>query len=174
MLFPRKKLIKYSFTYTFLLLIFILIRKSYTTKMFTVTSKSFTNKGPLPIKYSTYGDDVNPELSWTNVPEGTKSFCIINDDPDGHNWVHWLVKNIPADVTSVPEDTVPGEEVVSSWRIKKYKGPRPPSGTHRYFFKVYALKIEKMKANNIRDFYKEAEANKLAVAEIYGTFSSQN
>jgi len=141
--------------------------------MFTVTSKSFTDKGPLSRKYSNFGEDVNPELTWTNVPEGTKSFCIINDDPDCPigNWVHWLVKNIPADVTSVPEDSVPGEEVVTSWGIKGYKGPRPPSGTHRYFFKVYALKIEKMEADNIDDFYKEAEANKIAVAQIYGTFS---
>jgi len=141
--------------------------------MFTVTSKSFENKGPLGIKYSTYGEDVNPELSWTNVPEGTKSFCIINDDPDAMStWSHWLVKDIPADVTSVPENSVPGVEVANSWGIKYYKGPRPPRGTHRYFFKVYALKIEKMKAENMKDFYKEAEANKIAVAEIYGTFKS--
>lgn len=144
--------------------------------MFTVTSKSFENKGPLGIKYTPYAEDVNPELSWTNVPKGTKSFCIINDDPDCRigTWAHWLVKDIPANVTSVPENSVPGVEVTNSWGITKYKGPQPPSGTHRYFFKVYALKVEKMKAKNKNDLYKEAEANKIAVAEIYGTFKSPN
>ena len=140
---------------------------------FVITSKSFTPGGALPKKYSTFGEDVNPQLEWSGAPEGTKSFALINDDPDCPigTWTHWLVKNIPATTTKIEENSKVGEEVESSWGEKRYKGPRPPSGTHRYFFRLYALKIEKMKAKTKEEFYKEVEKEKIAECEVMGTYS---
>ena len=143
------------------------------TSTFTITSKSFQDGGVLPKKHSNFGADVHPELEWTNPPQGTKSFALINDDPDCPigTWTHWLVKDIPANTTKIEENSVPGVEVVNSWGVSNYKGPRPPSGTHRYYFMLYALKVEKMKAKNMKDFYKEVEEQKLGQAVIMGKFS---
>lgn len=139
---------------------------------FVITSKSFKNGEPLPKKHAKAGQDVNPQLSWTGAPAGTKSFALINDDPDAPCglWAHWLVKNIPASTTEIKENSIPGDEIESSWGFKKYCGPAPPSGTHRYFFKLYALKVEKIKANNMKAFYAEVEKEKLGVATIMGTY----
>ena len=87
--------------------------------------------------------DVNPELVIEDIPEGTKSLALIMDDPDAPmgTWVHWVVWNIPPDVSTIPEDwNAAGCEVgLNSWRKNEYGGPCPPSGTHRYYFKLYAL-----------------------------------
>ena len=136
-------------------------------------SKGFQDNGPLPKKYSTFGEDVNPDLEWVNPPEGTKSFALVNDDPDCPigTWTHWLVKDIPATTTKIEENSVPGVEVVNSWGCVEYKGPKPPSGTHRYYFTLYAMKVEKMKAKNMKDFYKEVEKESLGKAVIMGKFA---
>ena len=130
---------------------------------FKLTTTSFENEGMIPKKYTPHGEDYNPQLSWTGAPEETKSFALINDDPDAPVglWTHWLVKNIPATTTSIKENSVPGVEVTNSWGIKKYKGPKPPSGTHRYYFKLYACNVEKMKATTLEQFYKEIEKVKI-------------
>ena len=130
---------------------------------FKLTTTSFENEGMIPKRYTPHGEDYNPQLSWTGAPAGTKSFALINDDPDAPVglWTHWLVKNIPATTTSIKENSVPGVEVTNSWGIKKYKGPKPPSGTHRYYFKLYACNVEKMKATTLEQFYKEIEKVKI-------------
>ena len=142
---------------------------------FKISTSSFTPNGPIPNKYTPQGEDYNPELKWTGAPSGTKSFALINDDPDAPcgTWTHWLVKNIPADVSEIKENTVPGVEVTNSWRIKKYKGPSPPSGTHRYYFKLYALKVDKMKANDLKSFYTEVEKEKIGEAVVMGTYKKK-
>ena len=141
---------------------------------FKLTTTSFQNEGMIPKRYTPHGEDYNPQLSWTGAPAGTKSFALINDDPDAPVglWTHWLVKNIPATTTSIAENSIPGVEVTNSWNIKHYKGPKPPSGTHRYFFKLYACKVEKMKANTLKQFYDEIEKVKLCEpAVVMGKFS---
>ena len=128
----------------------------------------------IPKRYTPQGEDYNPQLSWTGAPPGTKSFALINDDPDAPVglWTHWLIKNIPANTTSIKENSVPGVEVTNSWGIKKYKGPKPPSGTHRYYFKLYACNVEKMKANTLEQFYKEIEKVKIGEpAVIMGKYA---
>ena len=139
---------------------------------FKITTPSFKNEGSIPKKHSPQAEDVNPELNWTGAPAETKSFALIVDDPDAPVglWSHWLVKNIPASTTKIKENSVPGEEVTNSWGIKKYKGPLPPSGTHRYFFKLYALKVEKINAKNMKDLYSEVEKNQIACATVMGTY----
>jgi Raf kinase inhibitor-like YbhB/YbcL family protein len=111
-----------------------------------VTSKAFKHEGNIPSKYSCDGDDVSPPLSWTPGPPGTVSYALVMDDPDAPagTWVHWIAWNIVG--TSLeenirPQTRLPGEGVqgINSWKKAGYGGPCPPSGTHRYFFKVYAL-----------------------------------
>ena len=141
---------------------------------FKLTTTSFEVGGMIPKKYTPHAEDYNPQLSWTGAPAGTKSFALINDDPDAPVglWTHWLVKNIPATTTSIKENSVPGVEVTNSWGIKKYKGPKPPSGTHRYYFKLYACNVEKMKATTLEQFYKEIEKVKIGdPAVIMGKYA---
>lgn len=108
-----------------------------------LTSSVFMNQGKIPSKYTCVGEDVSPPLQFYDVPAGAKSFVLIVDDPDapGGTWVHWVVYNISPGVKMVDEGSVPtgGAEGKSSFGEMKYGGPCPPSGAHRYFFKLYAL-----------------------------------
>ena len=141
---------------------------------FSISSPSFSNNKPMPKKHTPYAEDYNPELQISNAPSNTKSFALINDDPDCPVglWTHWLVKDIPADTKVIKENSVPGVEVTNTWGIKKYKGPKPPSGTHRYYFKLYACNVEKMKATTLEQFYKEIEKVKIGEpAVIMGKYA---
>lgn len=107
-----------------------------------VTSSAFENSGMIPSKYTCDGIDVNPQLSIEGIPPKTKSLVLIMDDPDAPmgTWVHWVLWNIHID-GEIEENNVPGGAVqgVNSGGEISYAGPCPPSGVHRYFFKVYAL-----------------------------------
>jgi len=113
-----------------------------------VTSPAFTQGQAIPKRHSRYGDDVSPPLAWTGIPDGTKEIVIICDDPDAPvgTWVHWVVYGIPATHAGM-EEGIPKDETLTdgskqgknSWGEIGYGGPQPPSGTHRYFFKVYAV-----------------------------------
>jgi len=130
----------------------------------------------IPKNYTCHGEDKSPALRWENAPSNTKSFALIVDDPDAPHgtWTHWLVKNIPSDKTEIKENEIPGDQVINSWKIEKWKGPKPPSGTHRYFFKLYALNVDRMKANKLEDFYNEVEEHKLDEAILMGKFSANS
>ena len=143
---------------------------------FRLYSDAFKHAGNLPKNYTADGMDVNPPLKWDNPPNDTKSFALIVDDPDAPHGVftHWLVKDIPAETREIPENSVPGVEVTSSWKEKRWRGPKPPSGTHRYFFKLYALNTEKLKANNLTDFYKQVEEHKIDEAVLMGKYSAHH
>lgn len=108
-----------------------------------ITSKVFANNQMIPTKYSCNGENISPPLSFQNVPKVTKSLALIVDDPDAPSgtWVHWLVWNIDPDVSGIDENSTPSQAVIgtASSGNTKYQGPCPPSGTHRYFFKLYAL-----------------------------------
>jgi Raf kinase inhibitor-like YbhB/YbcL family protein len=138
-------------------------RKSTLTeseRVMRITSSGFEDNAKLDAKYTVEGQDVSPPISWSDVPPETKSFALICDDPDAPSprrpgpdpWVHWLIFNIPADLLALPQgighepepEQVPGaRQGVNSWPSDNvgYRGPAPPpgSGTHRYFFKLYAL-----------------------------------
>ena len=114
-----------------------------TPMKFKLNSHPFSEGGNIPKKYTCDGEDVSPELHWTGQPPAAKSFALIVDDPDapGGMWVHWVVYNISPRVKMVDEGSVPtgGTEGKTSFGEMKYGGPCPPSGAHRYFFKLYAL-----------------------------------
>jgi Raf kinase inhibitor-like YbhB/YbcL family protein len=108
-----------------------------------LTSEAFQHNGFIPSKYTCQGEDVSPQLTITNVPSNAKSLVLIVDDPDAPSktWVHWVVYNIDPSVSDIPEGTVPqgGIEGMTDFGNTEYGGPCPPSGTHRYRFKLYAL-----------------------------------
>ncbi len=143
-------------------------------KELTITSSVFENNGVIPAKYTCDGEDVNPPLSIEGVPEGTESLVLIVDDPDAPmgTWDHWVVWNIPP-VKKIEENSVPGTEGINDFRKHSYGGPCPPSGTHRYFFKVYALdtKLDLSSNSRKRDVEKAMEGHILAEGEIVGLYS---
>ena len=109
------------------------------TDTLTVTSPAFTDGGSIPSKHTCDGDDVSPSLAWTGAPEGTAAFALIVDDPDARGWIHWVVADIPAETTELPEGGGTGTEGGNDFGRNGWGGPCPPSGTHRYDFTVFAL-----------------------------------
>lgn len=116
-----------------------------------ITSSAFEDGGMIPPKYTCDGEDISPPLQWEGVPEATQSIALISDDPDAPvgTWVHWVIFGLPAETTELPENVPPDENLTSGAKQGKsdfgrigYGGPCPPSGTHRYFFKIYALDAE--------------------------------
>ncbi len=138
-----------------------------------LTSNAFNEGEKIPDRYTCKGLDINPQLVWEDVPVETKSFALIMDDPDAPVglWTHWMVKNIAPDRRIIEEQTVPGIEVVNSAGRKSYHGPCPPSGTHRYYFRLYALDTARIEATTKEDFYKEVEAHKIAAGVLMGRYS---
>lgn len=116
----------------------------------TLSSPSFQHQGEIPSRFTCEGQDVSPALSWSGLPEGTKSLALIVDDPDAPDpkaprmtWVHWVLYNIPSSAASLDEGVrmlPPGtREGLNDWKRAGYGGPCPPIGRHRYFHKLYAL-----------------------------------
>lgn len=121
-------------------------------KVMKVESKAFNEGEVIPVRHTCDGSDISPEISWSGVPEGTKSFVLIMDDPDAPigTFTHWVVYDIPAGVRELPEglpksDRIDGiKQGINDFGYVGYGGPCPPKGHgyHRYFFKVYALDLE--------------------------------
>lgn len=109
----------------------------------TLTSPAFTDGATIPATYTCDGADASPPLAIGNVPAGAKSLALIVDDPDAPvgTWVHWVVWNISPQTREIAESRPPAgaQQGRNDWKRNSYGGPCPPSGTHRYFFKLYAL-----------------------------------
>lgn len=151
----------------------------------TLTSPAFNHQGKIPPQYTCDGQDISPELSWSNVPEGTRSLVLIVDDPDAPDpaapkmtWVHWVLYNIPPSATGLPRGTTSAElpagtrEGLNDWDRTGYGGPCPPIGQHRYFHKLYALEVElpdlKMPTKEVLE--QAMAGHILAQAELMGTY----
>lgn len=149
---------------------------------FELTSMAFSQEEVIPTQYSCDGENISPPLGWGDPPQGTTSFAIISDDPDapGGTWVHWVLYNIPADARALPE-AIPAEDELpdgsrhgeNSFGRLDYGGPCPPSGTHRYFFKLYALDIvlDLEPGANKESLLQEMEGHVLGETELMGTYS---
>jgi len=149
---------------------------------FTLASASFSKDGPIPKKFSCDGPDVSPELSWTDAPGGTKSFALIVDDPDAPagTWTHWVLFDLPASTSSLPEGVPKIDEVPSAGRQGRndfrkigYGGPCPPPGKpHHYYFRLYALdQMLNLKPGCSRTEVENAMKNHiLGKAEVVGTY----
>jgi len=105
-----------------------------------ITSPNFKDNEFIPKKFTCEGEDVNPALIVEGIPKEAKSMVLIVDDPDAPmgTWVHWVVYDIPV-VNRIEESSIPGKQGINDFGRRDYGGPCPPSGTHRYFFKIYAL-----------------------------------
>jgi len=149
---------------------------------FNLTSPAFTAGKPIPPDFSCKGRNISPALAWTGAPAGTASFALIVDDPDAPAglWVHWVLYNIPATSTGLRED-VPPQPTLPDGTIQGrntsghqyYDGPCPPSGTHRYFFKLFALDttLNLSPGATADQLTKAIQGHILAQGELMGTFS---
>jgi len=149
-----------------------------------IKSSAFEEGGMIPPKYTCDGADVSPPLSWTSVPEGTKTIALICDDPDAPmgTWVHWVLFNLPADVKELPEN-VPSEKNLDNGAMQGtndfgnigYGGPCPPGGTHRYYFKFYALDTEVNLQGGAtkKELLKAMEGHILAEGQLMGRYKRQ-
>lgn len=143
-------------------------------KELTVTSPAFQHNGAVPSKYTCQGEDINPPLEIAGIPEGTVSLVLIVEDPDAPmgTWIHWVVWNIDPEKI-IEEDSVPGTEGTNDFRRHSYGGPCPPSGTHRYIFRVYALDTELDLDSTAKkqDVERAMEGHILAEGELIGLYS---
>jgi len=147
-----------------------------------VRSSAFKYGGYIPSKYTCDSENISPQLSWSKGPNGTKSYAIIADDPDAPmgTWVHWVIYNIPEDVTNLPEALSDDKKLdfgalqgKNDFKKIGYGGPCPPGGTHRYYFKVYALDtiLNVEPGLTKRQLLKAMEGHILAKGELMGKYS---
>ena len=153
-----------------------------------LTSTAFEPGGAIPATYTCQGKDVSVPLAWSGLPAGTLSLALIVDDPDAPDpaaprmtWVHWVLYNLPPDVTGLPEAVKPGAlpagtlEGRNDWGRTGYGGPCPPIGRHRYFFKLYALDVV---LPDLRDpdkprLERAMQGHVLAQQQLVGTYAKR-
>lgn len=149
-------------------------------KAMILTSAAFTANGELPVFCTCDGQGVSPPLQWQEVPAGAESLVLIMDDPDapGQVWVHWVLYNLPPTVSNLPKavqlrDLPKGvREGLNSWDRQGYGRPGPPSGSHRYYFKLYALDTrlpdrQALTKGQVEDLMKK---HVIGSAELMGTY----
>ena len=155
------------------------------TPGFRFTSPAFKEGETIPVKYTCDGENVSPPLTWEGMPGGTKSLALICDDPDAPSktWVHWVYFNIPPALNGLPENVPKGKEPETGGlqgnndsRGTGYTGPCPPGGTHRYFFKLYALDVvldlkPGLFGVSKKKLLKATEGRVIGEAQLMGTFS---
>ena len=153
---------------------------------FSIHSTSFSDGGEIPVRYTCEGEDISPELHWSDPPAGTKSFALIVDDPDAPDpahpkveFVHWVAYDIPADVREIKEGVLPrsnlfcgGFSGTSDFKHYGYGRPCPPVGRHRYFFKLYALdtKLSGGAGKSKGELLREMKGHILGEAVLLGAY----
>jgi len=147
-----------------------------------LSSSAFRHQGEIPARYTCDADNTPPALAWSGAPAGTRSYVLIVDDPDApdprhprQTWVHWLVYNLPADCTGLPEGKpLPAGARIgrNDWNSAGYGGPCPPIGRHRYFHKLYALDtaLPDLKHPTKSQLEQAMQGHVLAQAELVGTY----
>ena len=174
------KMLKSRMFFVVILWGFFVQGKEIKMKKITVTSTEFTQGGAIPSKYTCDGQNMNPPLSWEGVPAEAKSLVLICDDPDAPKgtWIHWILVNIPSNVRSLPEDVELAElgsahELTTSFGKPGYGGPCPPSGKHRYYFKLYALDKDLSLSNQstLEDLHAAMQGYIVAEGALMGTYS---
>ena len=155
--------------------------KPKTMEQIIIKSPAFPQNEMIPSKYTCDGENISPTLDWSDLPAETKSIALIIDDPDAPSgdWVHFVLFNIPPDTRHLNENFNPVNKPKPEIRAGKnsrgtldYHGPCPPSGTHRYFFKLYALDIVLKQAEGIskQDLLKAIEGHVIAKGELIGLY----
>lgn len=148
----------------------------------SLKSPAFKEGESIPSRHTCEGYNISPPLEWNNLPDDTMSMAIICEDPDAPSglWTHWIIFNLPKDTSGLKEKIMPREEVddmikqgLNSWGTVGYRGPCPPQGTHRYFFRIYALdKILDLPSSCTRDdLLKKMENHILDQGVLMGTYT---
>ena len=153
-----------------------------------LTSTAFIHNGPIPKLYTCQGKDISPALAWSGLPAGTMSLALIVDDPDAPDpnapkmtWVHWVLYNLPAGSTGLPEAIASAalpagtREGKNDWKRTGYGGPCPPIGRHRYFHKLYALDVmlPDLKQPTKAELERAMQGHVLAKVELMGTYQKE-
>jgi hypothetical protein len=145
-------------------------------KTLKVKSTAFTNDQPIPAMYTCEGDNINPPLSVDDIPENTKSLALILDDPDAPKgtFVHWVMWNIPVERT-IAENSAPGVQGANGRKESRYTGPCPPSGTHHYHFKFFALdtKLDLKEGSDKPALLRAMDGHILASGELIGLYQKK-
>lgn len=147
---------------------------------FHLTSQAFNESEAIPSKYTCEGKNVSPPLHWDEMPKQVRSFVLIVDDPDAPSktWVHWVLYNISAETVECKEGTVPPGALqgINDFGNTSYGGPCPPSGTHRYFFKLYALDtLLTLPQGATKEQVENAmKGHVFAETQLIGTYKRQN
>ena len=155
---------------------------------FVLSSSVFTHQGEIPSQYTCEGSDISPPLSWSGIPEGTKSLALVVDDPDApdpkapqRTRVHWVLYNLPPTASGLAERVAPEKlpsgtgQGKNDWGRSGYGGPCPPIGRHRYFHKLYALDtvLSDWGTPTKKELEKAMEGHILARTEIIGTYQKR-
>ncbi len=152
----------------------------------TITSSVFEDGASIPLKYSCEGENINPPLTFAEIPEGTKSLVLLMDDPDVPKdlrpdgmFDHWVVYNLPPETTEISEGSMmQGQQGLNSKGEPQYTGPCPPDREHRYFFKLYALdeelNLESSDSPTKADVEAAMEEHIIEQAELIGLYDKQN
>jgi hypothetical protein len=167
--------------YVYVVMFFLLavsMESESAKKSLNVQSKSFKSGQPISSKHSYTADNISPHLSWSKV-DGAQSYAVICDDPDASRkdpWVHWVVGNIPAETIELLEGKVTGQEGMNDYHKIGWGGPNPPSGIHRYNFKVYALsdRLNGLSSKTMKkDLLKAMEGKILAEGSLMATYAAK-
>ena len=140
----------------------------------TLSSAAFLDGQHIPEKYTCDGENINPQLVIGNIPKEAQSLALIMEDPDAPNgtFTHWLVWDMPV-LHTIMENEAPGTQGRNDFGDNKYGGPCPPDGTHRYYFRLYALqeKLNLPEGSSKEELLKAIEPVKLAKAELMGKYN---
>lgn len=146
------------------------------TGLLHISSMAFKDHGSIPSKYTCEGENINPPIDIAGIPLGAKSLAIIVEDPDATKGIfdHWVTWNIPV-TAIIEEDSAPGIPGINGFKHLHYGGPCPPSGKHRYIFKVYALSamLGLPKGSNKESLQEEMEPFIIGYGELTGLYSKK-
>jgi Raf kinase inhibitor-like YbhB/YbcL family protein len=158
------------------------------SKTIALSSPSFRHEQEIPVRFTCEGADISPALHWSDVPPEARSLALVVDDPDApdpaaprRTWVHWVLYDIPAHASGLPEDASPsrlpeGTRIgLNDWDASAWGGPCPPIGRHRYFFKLYALdtQLGVLAAPTRDELEKAMDGHVLARGVLIGTYQKR-
>jgi Raf kinase inhibitor-like YbhB/YbcL family protein len=154
------------------ILIFI-IMAIVANKTLTIKSPEFSDNGMIPAKYTCSGSNINPELTIKDIPNETRSLALIVEDPDAPSGTfdHWIMWNIPVK-EKIEENSAPGTQGKNGKNENRYMGPCPPSGTHHYHFRIYALsnKLDLPAGSDKKALLNAMEGNIIGKGELTGLY----